>query len=129
MSEIVYKEESYNIIGVCLRVYNELGPGFLEAVYSKALEREFNVSGIPFKRQAKLDIYYKDEPLGKYYVADFLVYDRIVVELKTVSFVLPQHLRQVHNYLKATGMRLGLIVNFGNRSFESKRILNKNATT
>jgi GxxExxY protein len=128
MADLVYKKESYNIIGVCLRVYNELGPGFLEAVYCKAMEKEFIQSGIPFKRQAKLKVLYKGEPLDKYYVADFISYENIIIEVKAVQYIPAQHLKQLHNYLKSTGKKLGLLVNFGGTSFEFKRVLNSSAS-
>ena len=124
MTEIVFKEESYNIIGVCLRVYHELGSGFLEAVYEQAMAKEFQASGIPFDRQVKLNIRYKGEALAKYYVADFICYDQIVLEVKTVSFLMKQHLSQTLNYLKATDKRLGLLVNYGRNRFEYRRVLN-----
>lgn len=128
MSDLIYKEESYNIIGVCLRVYNELGPGFLEAVYCKAMEKEFVLSGIPFKRQAKLNVFYKGEQLDKYYIADFIVYNKIIVEVKSVQFIPIQYLKQTLNYLRSTEKKLGLLVNFGCDSFEFRRVLNGKAT-
>ena len=124
MSDIVLKQESYNIIGICLRVYEELGSGFLESVYEKAIEKELRLSGIPFKRQVKLNIKYKGENLDKYFIADFVVYEKIILEIKAVSYLVNQHLSQTLNYLKATGMRLGLVVNFGNAKFQYRRVLN-----
>lgn len=91
MTEIVFKEESYIIIGICIRVYEELGGGFLENVYEKALEKEFNSSGVPYDKQVKLNIKYKGENLDKYYVADFVVYDKIILEVKAVYGIINQH--------------------------------------
>jgi GxxExxY protein len=124
MTGIVFKEESYHIIGACMRVHAELGPGFLEAVYQEALEREFNQCNIPFKRQVKLSLFYKEEKLKKYYIADFLCYDKVVLELKALQFLYPMSSNQLLNYLRATNLRLGMIVNFGKPSLEYKRILN-----
>lgn len=124
MTEIVFKEESYIIIGICIRVYEELGGGFLENVYEKALEKEFNSSGVPYDKQVKLNIKYKGENLDKYYVADFVVYDKIILEVKAVYGIINQHLSQTLNYLKATDMRLGIVVNFGHAKFQYRRVLN-----
>ena len=124
MREIVYKEESYKIIGVCLRVYEELGNGFLESVYMKDIEKEFSLAGIPYKKQVKLEIQYRGEKLDKYFIADFIVYDDIILEVKAVSYIVKQHLGQTLNYLRATGMRLGIVVNYGNAKFQYRRVLN-----
>ncbi len=129
MTEIIYKEESYNVIGACLSVYNELGPGFLEAVYCKAMEKELKLAGIPYDKQVKLEIEYKGEKLGKYYIPDFIMYEKIIVEVKSLQYILPQHLRQLRNYLKSTGMRLGILVNFGESSFVYKRVLNSHVNS
>lgn len=125
MTDIVFKEESYRIIGACMRVHSELGSGFLEAVYQEVLEREFAKSNIPFRRQEKLSLTYQGEKLKKYYIADFICYDNIVLEIKSSSFMHDNMLKQTKNYLKATNMRLGLLVNFGEKSLHYKRILNK----
>lgn len=87
MSDILFKEESYVIIGACMKVHAELGYGFLEAVYQEALEREFINTGIPFKRQQKLNIYFDGQKLNKYYIADFLCDDSIVLELKVSQYI------------------------------------------
>ncbi len=114
MADILYKEEAYRIIGRCMAVYNELGAGFLEEVYQEALEQEFREEGIPYRREAPLRIMYKGRPLAKKYFADFLCFDKIIVELKAVSVISQAHLCQLANYLSATGLKLGLLVNFGN---------------
>ena len=124
MTEIIFKEESYNIVGACMRVHAELGSGFLEAVYQEALEKEFTKSNIPFERHKKLALYYKEEKLKKYYVADFLCYDKIILELKALKFLHATMDDQLRNYLKATNSRLGILANFGKPSLEYKRILN-----
>lgn len=127
MTEIIYKEESYKIIGACMKVHAELGSGFLEAVYQEALEKEFIKSNLPFRRQQKLSLFYDGEKLKKYYVADFLLYDSIVLEIKAIEYLSPKLNDQLRNYLKATKSRLGLLVNFGKSSLEYKRLLNPNA--
>lgn len=113
MAEIVYKEESYQIVGSCFEVYNEMGCGFLEPVYQECLAIEFRLRSIPFIEQHELTLEYKGETLESTYKPDFICYDRIIVELKAVSDLTDKHRAQVHNYLKATGYRLGLLVNFG----------------
>ena len=127
MTEIVFKEESYIIIGACMRVHAELGSGFLEAVYQEALEKEFMDNNIPYKRHTKLSLYYKEEKLKKYYMADFLCYDKIILEIKALQFLHATINDQLRNYLKATNSRLGLLVNFGKPSLEYRRILNSQA--
>ncbi len=124
MDDIVLKEESYEIIGVCLRVYEELGSGFLESVYEKAIEKELRYANIPFERQVKLNIRYKGEDLNKYFIADFIVYEDIILEVKAVSYIINNHLNQTLNYLKATDKRLGIVVNFGSNKFQYRRVLN-----
>ncbi len=113
MAEVVYKEESYEIIGCCFDVYNEMGCGFLEPVYQECLAIEFRARSIPYIEQHALTLQYKGNPLNSTYKPDFICHGRIIVELKAVSDLLDTHRAQVHNYLKATGYRLGLLVNFG----------------
>jgi GxxExxY protein len=113
VAEIVYKEESFAIIGACFEVYNEMGCGFLEAVYQECLAIEFPLRKIPFVAQRELMLRYKGETLDSTYKPDFICHERIIVELKAVTDVTDKHRAQVHNYLKATGYRLGLLVNFG----------------
>lgn len=125
MTEIVYKEESYKIIGACMKVHAELGSGFLEAVYQESLEKEFLKSKIPFRRQEKLSLFYDGEKLKKYYIADFLLYNSIILEIKAIEYLNPKINDQLRNYLKATNSRLGLLINFGKSSLEYKRILNQ----
>ena len=90
-----------------------MGHGFLESVYQECLEREFQECGIPFAAQPKLDLTYKGQPLQQNYKPDFICYGKIIIELKSVKEILPEHKAQVINYLKATDMKLGLLVNFG----------------
>ena len=124
MPEILYKEESYKIVGACMKVHRTLGAGFLEAVYQIALEKEFTLQNIPFSSQVKLPVFYEGESLGKYYVADFICYEKIVVEIKSASFISDPQEKQLINYLKATGKELGILVNFGAKSLQYKRVIN-----
>ncbi len=114
--DLIYADESYKIRGAILQVYNTLGSGFLEPVYQEALEIEFQRRGIPYEREVDLDIYYDDILLEKKYRADFVCYDKIIVELKAVSALDDGNRAQVRNYLKATGYQLGLLVNFGDNN-------------
>ena len=123
MDEILYKNESYKLIGACMEVFNELGCGYLEAVYQESLEIEFQLQNIPYTKEHELAISYKGTPLNKKYSADFICYDAIIVELKALNKLLPEHESQVLNYLKATGYKLGLLVNFGESSLKYKRLV------
>lgn len=124
MSEIVFKEESYRIIGACFEVYNEMGCGFLEAVYQECIGIEFESRAIPFRPQAELSLAYMGRRLSKVYVPDFICFESIIVELKAVREMVDEHRAQVHNYLKATGFKLGLLVNFGRYpKLQSERIV------
>jgi GxxExxY protein len=113
VADLLYKDESYAIIGACFEVYNEKGSGFLEGVYQECLEIELELRGLPFVSQRALTLTYKGRVLQKTYQPDFICYDAIIVEIKAVSQLTNDHRAQVLNYLKATGVRLGLLVNFG----------------
>jgi len=123
MKDILFKTESYRIIGACMEVHKVLGAGFLEPVYQEALAYEFYLQNIPFEREKKLTIRYKDIELEKMYSADFVCYDAIIVELKALSGLTSEHEAQVLNYLKATGYKLGILVNFGGKTLEYKRLV------
>ena len=124
MESLLYEEKSYQIIGICMEVHKNLGNGFLESVYQEVLENEFNNHKIPFQRQRKLELFYKDAKLKKYFIADFICYDKILVEIKATSFLHESFKRQVINYLKATDYKLGLLINFGGSSLQWKRFIN-----
>jgi len=111
--EIILKEESYKIVGACFEVYNAMGCGFLEAVYQECLGIEFSKQTIPFKAQAPLELSYKGQVLEQKYIPDFICFEKVIVEIKALKELSDEHRAQVHNYLKATGYRLGLLVNFG----------------
>jgi len=108
-----------------MEVHRELGCGFLEAVYQVALEQEFTLQKIPYAREVQLNIPYKGQPLDKYYQADFICYDKIIIEVKALSELISDHQAQAINYLKATNFRLGILMNFGTQSLEYQRIPNK----
>lgn len=109
----LYPEETFAIRGAIIEVHSQLGSGFAEEVYQEALEAELSDRGIPFESQPRIRIRYKDRWLNKVYVPDLLCYDKIIVELKAVHSLLPEHLAQLINYLKATSLQLGFLVNFG----------------
>ena len=121
---IIHKEESYKVVGAAFKVYNNLGPGFLEAVYQEALEIELQRQGIPYEREKELKIQYDGIELKQTYKADFVCYGKIIVELKAVSALDDAHRSQVYNYLHATGFQLGLLLNFGcSEELEKERIV------
>lgn len=121
--DLIYKDEFYKIVGCAMEVHRELGSGFLEAVYQEALILEFNNQGIPHRSQQEIDIYYKEKLLNKKYISDFICFNEIIVELKTVEKLKSEHYAQVLNYLKATKCKLGILINFGSSSLEYKRII------
>ena len=123
---IVYKEESAKIIGAVFEVHKRLGIGLLEKVYQEALAIEFEYRGIPFERERRYDVYYRNQKLNAQYIADFVCYDKIIVELKAISDITDAHKAQVRNYLTITGYKLGLLVNFNEMYIEPIRILNSN---
>ena len=113
MSEIIYKEKCYNIQGAIFELYREMGCGFLEAVYQECLEKELTFKSIPFISQPELKLDYKGELLEQTYKPDLICYGQIIIELKAVKEIAPEHKAQVINYLKATKLKLALLVNFG----------------
>lgn len=119
---IIYKDLSYKIIKLALEVHNELGCGFLEKVYENALMLLFEKEKITAKQQAPADVYFQDKVVGQYF-ADILVDNKVILELKTVEVISNIHIAQVINYLRATGIKLGLILNFGKPKFEYKRLV------
>lgn len=112
-AKILFKDECYRIQGAVFEVHGEMGTGFLEAVYQECLEREFRLKGIPYESQKALALAYKGMPLEQVYKPDFICYGAIIVELKAVKDLLPEHRAQVFNYLKTTRFRVGLLINFG----------------
>ena len=121
---VLYKDEVYAIIGAAIEVHRELGPGFLEAVYQEALEIELSDRHIPFVAQQPLAIHYKQHQLNQRYVPDLICYEKIIVDLKVLKKLSGREKAQILNYLKATGLRVGLLVNFGSQGkLEWKRFI------
>lgn len=124
MTELIARQEVYDIVGAAMEVYNNLGPGFLEAVYQEALGIEFTARGIPFQAQREIFISYKGKCLNKTYVADFVAFDRVIVEIKGIDRLSAFDEAQLLNYLKATGLSIGLLINFGAKgNLEWKRMV------
>ena len=121
--KLTFKDECFAIVGACMAVHNELGSAFLEPVYQEALSLEFQKRSIPFSKEHRLEIYYKEALLEKKYYADFLCYDQIVVELKTCSALTDQHTAQALNYLSALKLNLSLLINFGTPRLQWKRVV------
>lgn len=125
MGDLIYKNESYQVMGACFEVYEQMGSGFLEAVYQECLQIEFSVQQIPFTAQESLQLRYRDHMLTQRYEPDFVCFGKIIVELKAAKELANEHRAQVHNYLKATGFTLGLLVNFGHTPLlEWERVVN-----
>ena len=119
-----YDQELYAIIGAAMEVQNELGMGFLELVYHDALNVELGLRGIPYETEKPIEITYKDKPLDRVYKADLVCYGNIVVELKSVEKLKAEHTAQLLNYLKATGMPMGILINFGEKPLRYKIVPN-----
>ena len=124
MTDILFKTESYKIIGACMEVHKKLGSGFLESVYAEALQLEFKKSDIPYEHEKRLPVYYENQPLKKYFKADFVCYDSIIIELKATKYLVEADRQQTLNNIKATKFKLGLLINFGTPSLTYKRIVN-----
>ena len=120
---MIYKDLTEKILSSCFQVANELGAGFLESVYEKALLISLEEKGLKAKSQVKLDVYYHNQTVGEFY-ADIIVEEKVILELKSVKTLVPEHQAQLINYLKATGYKVGLLINFGKRKIEHKRVYN-----
>ena len=123
MTELIYKDEVYKIIGAAMEVHKELGCGFLEAVYQEAFEIELEGRKIPFESQKQLEIFYKGKRLEKEYSADVVCYGKIILELKALDRLTSKEESQILNYLKASGLKVGVLINFGGASLEWKRFV------
>ncbi len=123
MTELLFKEESFRIIGVCMEIHKTLGMGLKEINYKDAMEMDFAEQGINYNREKKFTVKYKDKILQNPYVADFVVYDSIIIEVKSVAAIIDVHLAQGLSYLAVSGMKLALVINFGERSLTWKRIV------
>lgn len=123
MESFNLKEETYQIIGLCMEVHKILGKGHNEKVYGEALEYEFIKNKIPYKREVKFEINYKEIILPSYYYADFIVFDEVVVELKAIQAISSGEIKQILNYLAASKNEIGLLINFGEDSLKYKRVI------
>ncbi len=122
-SQYILKDETFEIIGACMEVHKELGNGFLEAVYKDALEIEFKLKDIPYQREKAYEIEYKGQKLNRKYIADFIVFDQIVLEVKAQEIIAPVNYAQTINYLTTSKNKIGLLVNFGSSSLQYKRLI------
>ena len=123
MPELIFKEQSYQIIGLCMEVHRELGHGFKEIIYKDALEYELKKANIDYQREEEFQVSYKDTVLKRKYCADFIAFGEIIIEAKATSTIINDFVGQTINYLKASGLRLGIIANFGQPSFTWKRVV------
>ena len=124
MGDIIYPQESYKILGAIYEVHKRLGIGLFEKAYQEALEKELSFQGIPFEREKRYDLYYRGEKMETFYIADFVCYGKIIVELKAVSELTDVHKAQVRNYLSITQYKLGILVNFNEQYLKPVRVLN-----
>ena len=122
-TNIIYKDECYQVIGKCFEVHNELGHGFMEIVYKDALEIVFKQDGIPYEREKDYEVWFRNILLRHKFCADFVVWDKIIIEVKGVASLTDSHIAQTINYLKASRNKLGLLVNFGRDRLEYKRLV------
>ena len=120
--QLKYSDETYQIIGAAMEVHITIGCGFTEPLYQEAFEQELQLREIPFQREKSFHVTYKGKELKKEFRPDFVCYDKIIVELKAVDDFADEHFAQVYNYLKATGLSLGLLINFGKKSLDYKRV-------
>jgi GxxExxY protein len=123
MSNLLYNEETYKIIGLCMNVHKELGKGFNEVVYGDALEIEFIDNNIIYSRETFYDIIYKGNLLKHKYKADFVIENKIVLEIKAISSLTDSQIKQTINYLAVSKLKLGLLINFGEDSLKTKRVI------
>ncbi len=121
-TKLIYPELTYVVIGAAMEVHNVLGPGYLEQVYEGALSQELTIRNVPHERQQKLPVSYKGVQVG-YYVADIVVEEKLILELKSVSKLNDRHFAQAFNYLTITGLKLALLLNFGGRSLTHRRVI------
>ncbi len=121
--DLIYKEESYRIVGACMKIHKSLGKGFKEVVYTDAMEIEFKNKGIGYEREKKFNIAYEGVVLPHQFVADYFVFNSIIVEAKATSVIHSDAFRQTLNYLKASQIKLGILINFGTDSLTFQRII------
>ena len=120
---IIFKDESYTIIGICMDIHKALGMGLKEINYKDAMEIEFTEKQIPYVREKRYKVYYKDEILGHPYIADYLVYNNIIIEVKSATAIIESHVAQALSYLRVSQHKLALIINFGEKSLTWQRVI------
>jgi GxxExxY protein len=123
MTNILFKEESFKIVGICMNIHSVLGMGLKEINYQDAMEIEFIDNNIPYKREQRFKVIYKNKILRSPYIADFVLFDKIIIEVKSAASIIDAHLAQTLSYLKVSNMKLGIIVNFGEKSLRYKRVV------
>lgn len=123
MTDLIYKEEAFKIVGICMRIHQTLGMGLKEINYKDAMEIEFNENGLTYQRERKFTIKYKNKTLRSPYISDFVVFDSIIIEVKSTPSIINAHMAQTLSYLAVSGLKLALIINFGERSLSWKRIV------
>ena len=123
MAELIYKEEAFKVVGICMKIHQTLGMGLKEINYKDAMEIEFIDDALPYDREKKFSVRYKDKVLRNPYIADFLVFDSIILEVKSASAIIETHMAQALSYLAVSGLKLALVINFGERSLTWKRIV------
>ena len=123
MSKLLLEQETFKVIGACIQVHKKLGSGFSESVYHQAIEKELLNTNIPFEQQKKVPIYYDGELLDTFFIADFVCYDNVILEIKSVPALQDQMKQQVVNYLKSSTIEVGMLINFGEKSLKWKRFV------
>lgn len=123
MSDIVFKDESFKIIGICMDIHSTLGMGLKEVNYKDAMELEFKANNIPYEREKKYKVFYKGKVLSHPYVADFLVFNAFILEIKSAQAINQAHIAQTLSYLNVSSTKLGIIINFGEKSLKFQRIV------
>ena len=124
MSKLLFEDETYQLIGACIKVHKKLGNGFAEAIYHEALEKELKKAAIPFEYHKKLDIYYEGKKLQNYFISDFVCYNKIILEIESVQNIQQSQKQEVINHLRSTECQVGLLINFGEKSLTWKRFIN-----
>jgi len=123
MSDLIFKEETFKIIGVCMSIHSTLGMGLKEINYKDAMEMDFNEQNINYEREKRFAVKYKGQVLRNPYIADFVCFDKVIVEIKSASSIIDSHLAQALSYLTVSEMKVALVINFGERSLTWKRIV------
>lgn len=123
MSKLLFAEKTFKVIGACIKVHKKLGNGFAESVYQQALEKEFLHANIPFEKQKQLPIYYDGELLDEFFIADFVCFEQVLLEIKAVPAIQDPMKQQVLNYVKSSTLEVGMLINFGEQSLQWKRFV------